>query len=252
MDKNNILSIFDQGRRNPGEGWEVTEYVVRQLGRWGDEGTIYHSRFPPEKLDEGIKEQIAYFSAFGQGFEWKVFEHDKPLNLREKLREYGFVVPTPEAFMVLDIDEAPTHLTMNEKVRITRVNKLDALKDYEYVWTTVFGKEMSNSLREKVRMEPEKVSLYVAYIGDEPASVGRIDFDDDQPRFAGFCGGATLPKHRRQGLYTGLVLARIDEVRRRGYRYMYVDALPPSETILIKLGFQKMSVSYPMLWRPES
>ena len=249
MQKEHVLSIFDQNRKNPGVSFEVTKYVVRQVGKNGREGMVYYSCYPPEKLVQGINEQINYFSNLQQDFEWKVFEHDHPKNLKESLVNLGFIAEEPEAFLVLDLGNIPTELKANETVDVKQLKSLEDLKDYEKVSTAIWGKEHQDSLRKEFIEHPEKVSLYVAYIKNEPVSISRLCFDDEQPNFAGFFGGSTLPQYRGQGIYTSLVFARIKEAINKGYQYGYVDALPTSEPILKKLGFTKLSTSCPLVWK---
>jgi len=251
MEKEKVLSIFDQNRKNPGDTFDITEYIVRQLGNNGREGMVYYSCFPPEKLLEGIKEQIVYFTDHQQDFEWKVFEHDQPKNLKECLIKYGFMAEAPEAFLVLDLENIPRDFKKNEKIKIKRLKTLEEIKDYEKVSAAIWGEKHQDSLRKEFKDHPEKVSLYVAYIDNEPVSISRLCFDDEQPNFAGFFGGSTLPQFRGQGIYTALVFARIKEAIHKGYQYGYVDALPTSEPILNKLGFVKLSSSCPLIWKQD-
>ena len=252
MEKNEVLSLFDQNRKNPGKTFEVEAYFVRQPGKNGAEGMVYYSCYPPGKLTIGINEQIVYFSELQQDFEWKVFEHDQPKNLKESLIKYGFIAEEPEAFLVLDLKDLPGDLKVNKQVEIRRLETLEALEDYEKVSAAIWGEKHQDSLRQEFKDQPEKISLYVAYIQNEPVSISRLSFDDEQPNFAGFFGGSTLPEYRGQGIYTALVLARIKEAIDKGYQYGYVDALPTSEPILKKLGFVKLSTSCPLIWKLNS
>jgi len=91
----------------------------------------------------------------------------------------------------------------------------------------------------------------VAYNENMPVSIGRVEFESQTGVFAGLFRGATLPEHRRKGFYTSLVITRLQEACKRNYQYAYVDALPTSEPILTKLGFTRISTSYPMIWKPN-
>ena len=53
------------------------------------------------------EQPIALFEHLGQDFEWKLFEHDRPSDLKERLEGHGFLVEEAEAIMVLDLAEAP-------------------------------------------------------------------------------------------------------------------------------------------------
>ena len=63
--------------------------------------------------------------------------------------------------------------------------------------------------------------------------------------FAGLFGGVTLPEFRGRGLYKATVARRAELARERGYRWLYVDALPTSRPILERLGFVKLTTTRP-------
>jgi predicted acetyltransferase len=60
-----------------------------------------------------------------------------------------------------------------------------------------------------------------------------------------------VPGHRRRGLYTALLAARAQEARRRGARFLTVDASPMSQPILEKLGFRCISYAHEYRWRTK-
>src|SRR4051794_9756377 len=113
MDIDQILAVFDQERRDlpsTGSRHEVTPTLVRDVALEGERSWINYSQHSPETIDAAIEEQIDYFRRLGHTFEWKVFDHDQPPNLRERLLAHGFEAGEPEAFMALDIDDAPAAL----------------------------------------------------------------------------------------------------------------------------------------------
>jgi hypothetical protein len=67
--------------------------------------------------------------------------------------------------------------------------------------------------------------------------------------FAGLYGGGTLKTHRRRGFYRALVAARAQDARELGARYLLVDALPTSRPILERMGFQRITDTWPCEWR---
>jgi hypothetical protein len=127
MNTNHILTEFDRERRNPGDCWHVLEFITHNADLACDFGFVSYSCFPPDKLDMGIKEQIECFSKLNQEFEWKVFEHDKPRDLREKLVNFGFIQGPPEAFMIVDLKNLNTTFENSipcMNLRITRKFRL--------------------------------------------------------------------------------------------------------------------------------
>jgi GNAT superfamily N-acetyltransferase len=58
-----------------------------------------------------------------------------------------------------------------------------------------------------------------------------------------------VPAFRKQGLFTSLVAVRAQEARRRGARFLTVDARPMSRPILEALGFKLLCFANALNWR---
>jgi hypothetical protein len=95
------------------------------------------------------------------------------------------------------------------------------------------------------------MSVYVAYIDEQPASAAWIYFPKHS-QFASLWGGATVNGFRKQGLYTALLAVRAQEAKARQVRYFTVDASPMSRPILEKFGFEMIAYSYPCKWKLKS
>ncbi|EQD40871.1 GCN5-related N-acetyltransferase, partial [mine drainage metagenome] len=54
-------------------------------------------------------------------------------------------------------------------------------------------------------------------------------------------GGATVPDYRGRGLYTALLAVRLQEAKRRGARFLTIDAGPMSRPIVEKYGFRLLT-----------
>ncbi len=50
MNREEVLAIFDNGRRNPGGRWEIGDYFGRNASPEGALVGVYYSCFPPDKL----------------------------------------------------------------------------------------------------------------------------------------------------------------------------------------------------------
>jgi GNAT superfamily N-acetyltransferase len=98
---------------------------------------------------------------------------------------------------------------------------------------------------------PGRMSIYVAYVEDRPACSAWILFPG-RGSFASLWGGSTVPEFRRRGLYTALLSVRALEARRRGFRYLTVDASPMSRPILEKFGFRLLAWTWPCEWKPAA
>ena len=252
MNKSHLITLFDQDQRidveYPGMRREVTPDVVRHVDTSGDgEGMIVYSRLSEANADEIIRQQVEYFESIGQAFEWKLYDHDRPPDLKDRLASYGFIVEDVEAIMVLDLKEAPEILRQpvrHDVRRITDPGKIsDVLTVKQQVWDDDFS-WLGHYLAGALQDHPEQVSAYVAYVDGQPASSARIYFPGHS-QFASLWGGATISSSRKQGLYTALLAVRAQEAKARQVRYLTVDASPMSRPILEKYGFELIAYSYP-------
>jgi hypothetical protein len=224
MDAAGLLALFDKEQRRElqmsGFRREVTPGVVRHISLPDvpAEGIVLYSRLDAESVEATIREQVAYFEGIGQDFEWKVYDHDTPPDLLDRLAAHGFIVEDPEAFMVLDLDEASPAMWQPVKHRVRQIRspaQLDqATSIHEQVWNEDMG-WLSERLADEMRRDGENLSVYVAYVDDVPACSAWIRFHPPTA-FAGLWGGSTLPRYRERGLYTALVKVRAQEARRRG------------------------------------
>ena len=176
-----------------------------------------------------------------------MFGHDQPPRLAERLTAAGFEAGDRELFMVLRADADALARFDLYPCDIRRVTSADGLEAYRMVREEVSGK---NGEREVARClpilqnHPDTMSIYVAYVDGEPAACGRVYFHPDS-QFAGLYGGNTREKFRRRGLFTQIVAARIREAMDRGVVNICVDALPTSEPILRKHGFESLTYTQP-------
>jgi GNAT superfamily N-acetyltransferase len=231
----------------------VTPTLVRDVALDGDESWIAYSHHTADTIDAAIEAEIAYFRALGHSFEWKVFDHDQPPDLRERLIAHGFEAGEPEAFMALEIDLAPPALLAPVRHDVRQVASPDDLDDYRTVTRQAWGDERAEHLTyvmDQLRDHPDEIGVYVAYLDGVPASCARADYPKGSV-FAGMWAGATVPKYRKQGLYQALVATRVQEARRRGFRFMTIDALPTSRPIVERLGFQLLTHTHPLVWQPS-
>ena len=53
---------------------------------------VIFSRLEAANVDEINREQVAYFEGLGQDFEWKVYDYDRPSDLKDRLAAHGFII----------------------------------------------------------------------------------------------------------------------------------------------------------------
>jgi GNAT superfamily N-acetyltransferase len=254
MNVEQILALHDQHQRIEIEyrtmRREATPDVIRHVALRYDEGMILYSRLIAANADRVIDEQIAYFRQIGQNFEWKTYAHDTPDDLKERLSKHGFEAEEPEALLVLDSETAPASLLQPVTHDVRRVTDPHRLEDYRQVEEKVWAEPIDGQiaeLRDDLINDSDHLSVYIAYAAGVPVSAARISFHDHSP-FAGLWGGSTLAEYRGQGFYTALLAARLQEARRRGVRYLVIDASPMSRPIVEKNGFQFLTFTQPFKW----
>lgn len=257
IDKIGLLKIFDQEQRQrsafPGEQRSAAGNVVRTVIADERFGFIPYSALNPETADAEIDAQVEYFRGLGIGFEWKVYDHDRPADLRERLKARGFEIEPPEALMVLDLQEAPEVYWTMDISSVARISEPAGLEDIirmeEEIWNSDHS-WMRVRLGHDLVEIPDRLSVFTVPIDGRVVSAAWVYYHPPGP-FASLWGGSTLPTYRKRGYYTYLLAARAREARERGFRFLTVDASPMSRPILEKHGFQFLGYSTPCNWHPE-
>jgi GNAT superfamily N-acetyltransferase len=160
--------------------------------------------------------------------EWKYYSHDGP-ELRDRLVAAGLEPEDEETVVVAETASIPPP-PADVELRVVTDEFVDLAAH-------VFGDRFEL---------PEKAVAVVALVDGQPVSGGRVDFEDGV-EFAGLFGGSTLPEFRGRGLYRATVAKRAELARERGYRWLYVDALPTSRPILERLGFVAITTTTPFV-----
>ena len=230
---------------------ELLDYASRYLPLIpAADGFLNFTSLPPGEERRLIRDQMKFFEQLGKPFEWKVYDFDRPSNLRQLLETEGFVAEQPEAFMVFSLDQGPRSLPPAPDGIVirqaTRDNGIieDAVKIQETVWKRTFS-WLDAQLRDTLRSHPDELSIYCAYSSGRPVGSGWIRFAP-KSRFADIHGGAVLEELRGRGIYSALFRERLEEAQRRRYEYLAVDAAPLSRPILEKRGFSFVCNTYPM------
>jgi GNAT superfamily N-acetyltransferase len=258
VDKDKIIPLYTQDQRfdveYPTMRREVVGEVVRLVDTDQDgEGSVIYSRLDEARVEAAIREQVAYFESIGQDFEWKVYDYDAPPDLKERLAAHGFEVEDPDAIMVLDLEQALETLfwPARQTGDVTRITHPEGIVDVmaveEAVWDGDYD-HLGHFLARTLVDHPHRLSVYLVYVDGVPVSAGWIIFPD-RSQFASLWGGSTLSEYRGRGLYTALLATRAREARRRGVRYLTVDASPMSRPILEKFGFEVIAYAFACKWK---
>jgi GNAT superfamily N-acetyltransferase len=215
VDTTEILALFDEQvrRTNDPDGLFVGDGWAGVLRR------------PP---DGDVERIVARMRELPGHVEWKYYSHDGP-ELRERLLAAGLEPEDEETVVVADAASIPPP-PPDVELRLVTDEFVDLAAD-------VFGRRFDL---------PERAVAVVAVADGKAVSGGRVDFEEDV-EFAGLFGGITLPEFRGRGLYRATVAKRAELARERGYRWLYVDALPTSRPILERLGFVAITTTTPFV-----
>ncbi len=253
MDHEAVRELFDEERRTLGHSdvtVEVAGPVVRNISRYTTQSGIAFSDLQGHDLSKVIKDEIGYFASIGHDFEWKTYSHDFPSDLVATLGKAGFSVGEAEAVLVAEVtDQAAASCDCLVEVRrLTDPNNLD---DYFTARSIVSGDRGPSWIAEAMRSDPTSVGVYVAYWSGMPVASSRGSFVRGSA-FSGLWGGSVLPEYRGKGVYRSMVRRRAQDALSFGARYLQVDALPGSLRILEQLGFKRLSMTTPCLWRRDA
>jgi GNAT superfamily N-acetyltransferase len=260
MENEAILALYDEEQRinieYPGVRKVRRPYVIRYVSEEGGPHFILYSRLAGADVEAVIAEEQAYFGPLGE-VEWKVYGHDRPADLRERLVAHDFEVEEPEAIMVLNLRETPPGLAAEpgssartDGVAVQRLENVSQLEDVRRIEEIVWQDDFS-WLTERLGTDlatPGYLSVYAAYVDGQPACAGWIYFHANG-KFADLWGGSTLLEHRGRGLYTAVLAARVQEAAARGYQFVTIDASPMSRPIVARHGFQLLTMAWACKWR---
>ena len=256
MEKSELLALFDRQMRIetqfPGVLQETVGNVVRSISPNERFGFISYSNLPDETANAQIDAQVAFYRDLNMRFEWKVYDHDRPADLRERLRQRGFSVDDPEALMILDLEHAPEFYWTMKLPHIDHITEPEGLEGIICMEDEVWGTDHAwmRDLQGKDLVEhPHLLSVYAVPADGRVVSAAWMYYHPPS-QFASLWGGSTLPAYRKRGFYTALLAVRAREARRRGIRYLTIDASPMSRPILEKHGFQFLEFSTPCVWDP--
>lgn len=256
LTKTEILALYDTqmriGLRLPEAVFEDTGHIVRDHSLIENTGFIDYADLDETCAEEEIAAQIAFFRSLNMPFTWKVYDHDQPANLRQRLAAHGFEVSSPSMLMAYQLPEAPIPSPQQNAPRVQRVTEEREIEAIVRIEETVY-QSPRDWLRKRLlhmhRTTPQWISLFAGFVdGEVVAGAWIIYYPGSQ--FASLLGGATLPEFRSRGYYTALLAARMRAAQERGMRFLAVDASSMSEPLLAKHGFLRLEHTSYCRWVP--
>ena len=230
----------------------LVRYTLTGVGNGG--GYISWSGLTADSADAAIQDQIDYYRELNTDFEWKLYSHDQPADLPQRLLAHGFSADEPEALMVADINDLPAEYWTMDVSAVQRITTPEGVDEIVRMQSEVWGSDVTGFARGmKIRpgTSPRPTSAFSrsGRTAGWSAPPGRDYLLSTS--FATLWGGSTLKSYRQRGYYTALLAVRAREARQRGFRFLQVDASPDSQPILAKHGFRCLAYSTAYQWRAK-
>ncbi|MET8694249.1 GNAT family N-acetyltransferase [Streptomyces bauhiniae] len=257
MDHAAVLARYDlemrQGARPdaPGARIERAGAVVRQVADGRGWNGVVWSGLDAAGADRAIEEQIGHFTDLGRDFEWKLYGHDGPEDLGERLSAAGFRAGEPETLMVGEIADLTLEERLPDGVRLVRAADAAGVGLVVAVHERVFGTDgtaLRDHLLARLAADAGTVLALVALAGEEPVASARLELVPGGD-FAGLWGGGTVEEWRGRGLYRALVAHRTRVAAAHGCRHVQVDASAMSRPVLERLGLHALTTTTPYLYK---
>ncbi|MFH8467938.1 GNAT family N-acetyltransferase [Streptomyces sp. NPDC017991] len=253
MDHKAVLALFDRDMREnarpfgTGSVVERVGGVVRHVGSEQGWNGVLWSDLTASDADAAIAEQCRYFTRLGREFEWKLYGHDLPQDLGQRLLAAGFTPEPAETLMVIEAGELDLDAEPPPGVELRPVTDAAGVGLMVDVHEQAFGTPgtgLRHQLLALLDEAPDTVVAVVALAGDVPVSSARMELVPDT-QFAGLWGGGTVEAWRGRGIYRALIAHRARIAADRGYPYLQVDASDQSRPILRRLGFTPLTTTVP-------
>jgi hypothetical protein len=251
-----VRQVLDRARQAAGVRSEDGR-VVREVSLDGAECRIVFADCAADGLEALVRAEVARAAEFGYALEWKTYGHDRLAGLTVRLLDAGFEPDAVEKVLVTSVDEASLAgfpVLDSPGVVIDRVHDergLDGVAEVGRRSGRADAEAEVRALAAVLRAHPERVSVYVARVDGVAVACGRLHFTPGG-EFAELAGGRTVPGSRGRGLFTALVGSRLREARARGCTRVFVDALPTSEPILLRRGFEVVTSTQPFTYTPAA
>ena len=215
-------------RPMPALGSSAPTPSYRQIGDEAWTGVTW-SGLDESNADDTIAEQIQRFG--GREFEWKLYAHDRPADLGDRLVRAGFVPEDTEA-RGGGGRELPTDAALQDGVSVRTVTDAAGVDLMMDVHARAFGTDSSRLRRwltELLETAPESTEMLVVMAGDAPVCSARIDFHPGTT--SPVCGAAEQCGVARPRNH-GRCVANRARIAAGGDRFLQVDASDDIRPIL--------------------
>ena len=250
MTPSELLAVYDETlRRNASVAGCVREQTAQSSRYSTASGSLRYvmwHQFSAADTDRCIVEEVSAATGRVTALMWKVYGHDAPTNLGERLLAHGFSDHDPCALMASRVENVISALGATPNAVTVRQlldgNDLDAYQEiWDSVWPTAPNARYVDDYRTLATDRDPGVAFFAGYsASQEPITSGYLFHFPGSP-FALLCGGATKAAWRNQHAYSAMLMARAKCALERGADYLAVEASAASQPILERLSFQRLS-----------
>ncbi|MGJ7913021.1 GNAT family N-acetyltransferase [Neobacillus sp. LXY-1] len=191
----------------------------------------------PDNSEYFIKTLIQDYKNMHVPFLWRVWEHDTPQNLGEKLKEFGGEQIRSTSLMALDIDNfQPLSDPIPELIIKPVRNKFDS-KRFTKCCSTAFEipEFLSETLTEIWSKQHVNLEHYVGYVNGTAVATATIFYSNG---VAGIYNVATLPEFQGKGIGVEMMTAILLIAKLEGYKTAVLHSTLVGLRLYERLGFQ--------------
>lgn len=169
MNKNEVLALFDRQLRRdarpdgPGVRVERAGAVVRQVGPQHAWNGVLWSGLDQDDAEAAIAEQVRFYGSLGLEFEWKLYGHDRPADLADRLvADLDITAEPPEGVRLVEVE-----------VEVADRAGVESLAEvHELAFGAGAGRLRDHLLE---RLDDDTVVPVLAVAGGRPVSAARLD-----------------------------------------------------------------------------
>ena len=229
---------------------DVSRYVAHN----GETALLMWHQFgaEPAALEARIQTELAWFRGRSKLLYWKVYGHDQPPGLGDRLAQLGADAEDNAVLHMASVAEVCERLafeTQSQRLQSgsSRADVMRAQAVWVDVWPEsadeqrIWGELYAGAL-DKLTDSPqsEQGARFWTAGSDADAGIanaaGYLIHAPNSP-VALLCGGAVRKAARNQGLYKALLKARAEWAQSRGAKWLAIEASPMSAPIVQSLGF---------------
>jgi ribosomal protein S18 acetylase RimI-like enzyme len=198
------------------------------------------ARLQESDVDRRIAEAVAYFTGVRRPFAWWVGPGSRPLNLEDRLHDYGLEATEYELGMAMKLRDLPPKLESLGNLTVRRVTCAEELTDFAGVFAAnweppdpaVF--EFYQSAAPLLLQDQCPMKLFVGYLDDEPVASSELFLTG---RIAGLYSVCTRRECRERGIGSALTWTALDDARRRGIPTAVLQSSDQGRGMYTRLGF---------------